>query len=89
MQLPTTNGGLGAPNFRAYYMVSQLQWVAYRLAGRHLWETGLTMEQLSRGELSRLLLVARLPTRDLPLLIQIACRVMRSCVKCLFRHNTN
>ena len=80
LQLPTEKGGMGAPNFRAYYCAGQLQWPTYWLAGRHKYETGLTMEQLQAGELNRLLLTREYPGRDCPLLLGTARRVQINCL---------
>ena len=80
LQLPTSAGGFGAPNFRAYYYAGQLQWVTYWLAGRHLDETGLTPVQLNKGELNRLLLEKSLPNGGLPLLMRTARTTLNRCL---------
>ena len=39
LRLPTSEGGLGAPNFEWYYLAAQLQWLCRWLDGRCLEET--------------------------------------------------
>ena len=72
LRLPTSQGGLGAPDFKAYYFAGQLQWVAYWLAGRHYAETGLSRGPIRSGELNRLLLSKDLQNWDCPLLMGTA-----------------
>ena len=78
LELPTAQGGLGTPTFRAYYFAGKLQSVIYSLAGHHLTETGLIRDQIRKGELKRILIAKDLTLSDPTLLMQIARKTLHN-----------
>lgn len=51
LQFDTKDGGLGVPDYKAYYLASQLQWLLYWTAGKNLQEIGYTSSDIDRGRL--------------------------------------
>lgn len=81
LQLPPTEGGLGAPDFKAYYLSAQIQWLSYWTASSNRHEIGFTSTHINRGDLHTLLLPkARIPMDGAPLLL-IALRCWKSAIK--------
>lgn len=69
LQLESHKGGLGVPDFRAYYYACQLQWLSFWTAGKNLQEIGNTSRDLDRGTLHSLILPqAKIPLEGPPLL---------------------
>lgn len=80
LQLETHRGGLGAPDFKAYYYSGQFQWLSFWLAGRNLQEIGYTSTQLHQGTLHRLLLPGKNPKVTGPPLLQLAIRCWKGAL---------
>lgn len=80
LQLTSQEGGLGAPDFKAYYYSGQLQWLSYWTAGRNLQEIGYTPADINRGELHTLLLPKAVNPRRSPPLLQTALRCWKKAL---------
>ena len=65
LQLPPSEGGLGAPHFEGYYLAAQLQWLCRWLGGRQLEETASLSPPLTiDGALASFNPMNRSPTRS-------------------------
>lgn len=72
LQINTREGGLGAPDFRAYYYACQVQWLSYWTEGRNLQEIDYSIRHIEQGTLHTLLLPhSKLPP-GLPYLLRTA-----------------
>lgn len=81
LQLRTAKGGLGVPDIKAYCYASQLQWLAFWLAGRNLQELDLTPADRNKGILHRLLLPKAIIPPTTPPLLKLAISYWRSATR--------
>ncbi|KAJ1142323.1 hypothetical protein NDU88_008649 [Pleurodeles waltl] len=72
LQMTAEQGGMGAPDFKAYFIAGQLQRMAYWLAGRNLHEIELTQSIIDRGRLHCLICPGFRTPEGLPLLLRVA-----------------
>lgn len=80
LQLTPLEGGLGAPDFKAYYLSAQLQWLSYWAAGRNLQEIGYTSANITRGELHTLILPKAVIPENSPSLLRTALRCWKKAL---------
>lgn len=73
--------GDGVTDLRAYCYASQLQWLAYWLAGRNLYELDMSLQARDKGIIHRLLLPQALLSTSTLHLLKLAITYWRSAVR--------